>query len=85
MDNQASLLAPQGRSAELQPDINPLPSLHKPWFKNKIVSDEGWSLSFSGSSWRIDRYDYYEGEQHLVLGGEGAAGQMDIFLTDTLT
>ena len=85
MDNQASLSAPQGRPAELQPDIYPLPSLHKPWFKNKIVCDEGWSLSFSGSSWRIDRYDYFEGERHLVLGGEGAAGQMDIFLTDTLT
>jgi hypothetical protein len=35
----------------------------------------------SGSSWRVDRYDYYEEGKHLVLGGEGAAGQMDIFYT----
>jgi hypothetical protein len=68
----------------LQPDIYPLPALRRPWFKNKIICDEGWSLSFSGSSWRIDRYDYYEGQRHLILGGEGAAGQMDIFLDTTL-
>jgi hypothetical protein len=75
----------KGRSAVLQPKIYPLPSLHKPWFKNKIVCDDGWSLSFSGSSWRIDTYDYYEKDRHLVLGGEGASGQMDIFLSTTLT
>lgn len=74
----------KGKSAVLQPRVPPLSALHKPWFKNKVVSDDGWSLSFSGSSWRIDRYDYFEEGRHLVLGGEGAAGQMDIFMTPTL-
>lgn len=73
-----------GRSAVLQPICPALSVLRRPWFKNKIVSDEGWSLSFSGSSWRIDRYDYFEGDRHLVLGGEGASGQMDIFICPTL-
>jgi len=75
----------KARPAVLQPKTYPLPSLRKVWFKNKLVCDEGWSLSFSDSSWRIDRYDYYEGDRHLVLGGEGATGQMDIFLSPTLT
>jgi hypothetical protein len=69
-----------GKTAELQPAIDPLPRLRKSWFKNKITCDEGWYLTFSGSSWRIDRYDYYENGRHLVLGGEGATGQMDIFV-----
>jgi hypothetical protein len=74
----------KGRSAVLQPSAPPLSLLRRPWFKNKIVSDDGWSLSFSGSSWRIDCYDYFEEGRHLILGGEGASGQMDIFLTKTL-
>ena len=75
----------KGKSAVLQPRIPPLSVLHRPWFKNKIVSDEGWSLSFSGSSWRIDRYDYFEEGRHLALSGEGALGQMDILISPTLT
>lgn len=76
----------RGRSAVLQPEIHPLPTLRQPWFKkNTIVCDEGWSLSFSGSTWRVDRYDYREDGRHLVLGGEGAAGQMDIFTSANLT
>ena len=74
----------KGRSAVLQPSVPPLSLLRRPWFKNKIVSDDGWSLAFSGSSWRIDRYDYFEEGRHLVLTGEGASGQMDIFLTRAL-
>src|SRR3954465_10850967 len=74
----------KSRSAVLQPRVPPVSVLHKPWFKNRIVSDDGWSLSFSGSSWRIDRYDYFEEDRHLVLGGEGASGQMDIVITPTL-
>ena len=74
----------KSRSAVLQPRVPPVSVLHKPWFKNRIVSDDGWSLSFSGSSWRIDRYDYFEKDRHLVLGGEGASGQMDIVITPTL-
>jgi hypothetical protein len=70
-----------GRAAVLQPKIHPVPALRRPWFKNKIICDEGWSVAFSGSSWRVDRYDYYEEGKHLILGGEGAAGQMDIFET----
>jgi hypothetical protein len=73
-----------GRAAVLQPKIHPVPALRKPWFKNKIICDEGWSVAFSGSSWRVDRSDYYEEGKHLILGGEGAAGQMDIFLNRTL-
>jgi len=74
----------KSRSAVPQPRVPPVSVLHKPWFKNRIVSDDGWSLSFSGSSWRIDRYDYFEKDRHLVLGGEGASGQMDIVITPTL-
>ena len=74
----------KSRSAVLQPRVPPVSVLHKPWFKNRIVSDDGWSLSFSGSSWRIDRCDYLEEDRHLVLGGEGASGQMDIVITPTL-
>jgi hypothetical protein len=73
-----------GRAAVLQAKIHPVPALRRPWFKNKIICDEGWSVAFSGSSWRVDRYDYYEEGKHLILGGEGAAGQMDIFLNRTL-
>ena len=72
------------KSAVLQPRIPPLSVLRRPWFKNKIVSDDGWSLSFSGSSWRIDRYDYFEKDRHLVFGGEGVSGQMDIIITKAL-
>jgi hypothetical protein len=69
------------RSAELQPEIYPLPALRKPWFKrNTIVCGEGWSVQYSGSSWRVDRYDYFENGRQIVFSGEGAAGQMDIFL-----
>ena len=74
----------KSKSAVLQPRVPPLSVLRRPWFKNKIVSDDGWSVSFSGSSWRIDRYDYFEEERHLVLGGEGASGQMDIVISPTL-
>jgi hypothetical protein len=74
----------KGRSAVLQPRVPPLSVLHRPWFKNKIVSDEGWSLSFSGSSWRIDRYEYFEEGRHLVLSGEGSTDQMDIVINPTL-
>jgi len=74
----------KSRSAVLQPRVPPVSVLHKPWFKNRIVSDDDWSLSFSGSSWRIDRCDYFEEDRHLVLGGEGASGQMDIVITPTL-
>jgi hypothetical protein len=49
-----------------------------------VVCAEGWSLSYSGSTWRIDTYDYREGERQLILGGEGAAGQMDIFISSKL-
>jgi hypothetical protein len=73
------------RAAVLQPKIHPVPALRRPWFKNKIICDEGRSVAYSGSSWRVDRYDYYEEGKHLILGGEGAAGQMDIFLDRTLT
>ena len=69
----------KAKTSVLQPKIYPLPVLHRPWFKNRIVCEEGWSISFSGSSWRTDKYDYYEGERHLVLGGEGAA-VMEIFI-----
>ena len=69
-----------GGSAELQPKIFPLPALRKPWFKrNTIVCEEGWSVQYSGSSWRVDRYDYFENGRQMVFSGEGA-GQMDIFL-----
>jgi len=77
-------------SAALQPEIYPLPRLRRPWFtrpwfqRNKIICEEGWSLSFSGSSWRIDRYDYFEDERHLVLGGEGGTGQMDVFVGEEI-
>jgi hypothetical protein len=73
------------RAAVLQPKLYPVPALRRPWFKNKIICEEGWSVAFSGSSSRVDRYDYYEKGKHLILGGEGAAGQMDIFLNRTLT
>jgi hypothetical protein len=76
--------ARKSRSAVLQPRVPPLSVLRRPWFKNKIVSDDGWSLSFSCSSWRIDRYDYFEDGRHLVLSGEGATGQMDIVISPTL-
>jgi len=39
---------------------------------------------FSGSSWRIDRYDYFEDGKHLILGGEGACGMMEILLESDL-
>jgi hypothetical protein len=69
------------RGAELQPRIYPLPTLRRPWFKRgRIICDEGWSVSYSGSSWRIDRYDYYENDRHLILSGEGGSSQMDIFI-----
>ena len=83
--NRGELYDPgKGGPAILQPSVPPLSILRRPWFKNKIVSDDGWSLSFSGSSWRIDRYDYFEEGRHLVLSGEGASGRMDIFLARTL-
>src|SRR5258708_40168706 len=72
-----------GRAAVLQPKIHPVPALRKPWFKNKIICDEGWSVALSGSSWRVDRYNYYEEDKHLILGGEGAAGEVGIFFKRT--
>jgi hypothetical protein len=68
----------------LQPEIYPLPRLRRPWFRNKIVCKDGWSLAFSGSSWRIDRYDYFEDGKHLILGGEGACGTMGIIVEPDL-
>src|SRR3984957_18873679 len=60
------------RAAVLEPKLYPVPALRRPWFKNKIICEEGWSVAFSGSSSRVDRYDYYEKGKHLILGGEGA-------------
>jgi hypothetical protein len=69
-----------GRTAELQNRISPLPILRRRWFKrNTILCEEGWSLTFSGSS-RVDTYDYCENERHIIFGGEGSGPQMDIFL-----
>lgn len=68
------------KTSVLQPIIQPRSLLRRPWFKNKIISKDGWSISFSGSSWRIDRYDYWEGKRHLVLGGEDGTGTMEIFI-----
>jgi hypothetical protein len=79
-----SYQAGKGRSSKLQPKIHPLPILRRPWFRNRIVCDEGWSVAFSGSSWRIDRYDYFEDGKHLILGGEGACGMMEILLESDL-
>jgi hypothetical protein len=74
-----------GRSAVLQEQVSPLPSLRKPWFKNTIFcDDEGWSLTYSGSTWRFDRFDYRENGRLMTLGGEGALGQMDLFLPPNL-
>jgi hypothetical protein len=72
--------ATKARTAVIQTEIYPLPALRKRWFKNVITCDEGWSLSYSGSSWRIDTYIYRESGRCLELGGEGAAGQMDVFI-----
>lgn len=69
-------------SAILQSKAYPLPILRK--VKGKIICDEGWSLSVSGSTWRIDTYEYCEDGRHLVLSGEEAAGQYDIFIETTL-
>jgi hypothetical protein len=74
-----------GRAAVVQPKVHPVPALRRPWFKNKITCEDGWSVTFTSSSGsRIDRYDYFEPGKHLILGGEGAAGQMDIFLPCSL-
>jgi len=77
--------------AVLQPKIYPLPSLRRPgrigpFFKKNIVicDDEGWSLTFSGSTWRIDCYEYAEGDRKVTFGGEGAAGQWDVFVPRTM-
>jgi len=76
---------PKGaKTSVLQPVIKPRSVLRRLWFKNKIVAEDGWSISFSGSSWRIDRYDYFEGGRHLVLGGEGASGMMEIAIPKKL-
>jgi hypothetical protein len=75
-----------GRSAVVQDEVWPRPALRKRWFKNTIVcEDEGWSLTYSGSTWRIDRYDYRENGRLMTFGGEGASKQMDIFLTPDLS
>jgi hypothetical protein len=74
----------QAKTAVIQPTIYDPPPLRKLWFKNTIVCEEGWSLSYSGSTWRIDTYDYRDEGRQLILGGEGAAGQMDIFLSSKL-
>jgi hypothetical protein len=74
-----------GRSAVLQDQVWPVPSLRKPWFKNAIFcDDEGWSLTYSGSTWRVDRFDYRENGRLITFGGEGAVGQMDLFLPPNL-
>lgn len=72
------------KTSILQPKIEPHSVLRKPWFKNKIVSKDGWSISFSGSSWRIDKYDYREDGRHLVLSGEGTCRIMEIFIPTKL-
>ena len=72
--------AQNAKTSVLQPRIEPRSFLRRPWFKDKIISDDGWSISFSGSSWRIDKYDYWEGGRHLVFGGEGACGSMEVFV-----
>ena len=76
-------------AAILQPEIFPRPNLIRPrkgFFKgNTIVcKDEGWSLTFSGSSWRIDCYKYQQNEKTITLGGEGTASQWDIFIPPKL-
>lgn len=68
------------KTSVLQPKIEPRSVLRRPWFKNRVVSDDGWFISFSGSSWRIDKYEYREEGHHLVLGGEGACGTMEVFV-----
>ena len=69
----------------LAAEIQPRSVLRRPWFKNRIVSEEGWSISFSGSSWRIDRSnDYWEMGRHLVLGGEGGTGTMEVVIPQKL-
>ena len=72
------------KTAVIQPTIYDAPPLRKLWSKNIIVCEHGWSLSYSGSTWRIDTYDYCEEGRQLILRGEGAAGQMDIFLSAKL-
>jgi hypothetical protein len=86
-----SLLKPEepydandAKTSVLQPKIQTRSLLRRPRFKNRIVSEEGWSISFSGSSWRIDRYDYWENGRHLVLSGEGGTGAMEVVIPQKL-
>jgi hypothetical protein len=56
-------------------------------FKGNIIlcEDEGWSLKFSGSSWRVDRYEYRQNDRTITFGGEGGAtSQSDIFIPPKL-
>jgi hypothetical protein len=45
-----------------------------------LCEDEGWSLKYSGSSWRIDCYEYRQDSRVITFGGEGATSQWDIFI-----
>jgi hypothetical protein len=65
--------------------------LGRPWFVKPLLrrntvacDDEGWSLTFSGSSWHMDRYEYSECGRTITFGGEGAAGRWDIFIPPQL-
>jgi len=58
------------KTAVIRPTIYDAPPLRKLWFKNKIVCEQGWSLSYSGSTWRIDTYDYCEEGRQLILGAK---------------
>jgi hypothetical protein len=79
------------RAAILQPEVWPRPLLTRPRqgvfrFKgNTIVcKDKDWSITFSGSSWRIDSYVYRQGNRTITFGGEGATSQWDIFIPPRL-
>jgi hypothetical protein len=50
-----------------------------------ICEDDGWSLTFSGSTWRIDTYVYRHGDRKITFGGEGATSQWDVFIPPKLT
>ena len=73
----------RAKTAPIQPTIYDAPPSANCGSRTKsFVSEDGHRLS--GSTWRIDTYEYCEEARQLILGGEGAAGQMDIFLTAKL-
>lgn len=80
-----------GRAAVVQPVILPRPRmirLRLGLFRFKgntiLCEDEGWSLKFSGSSWRIDCYEYQQNDRMITFGGEGATSQWDVFIPPKL-